>query len=113
MLLFETVTALSEARAIARRAGVDPQLLLETFARGSADSFALRNHGLKAMLPGDFPEKAFSVEYARKDLRYALALAAQTGVAASGARNVDRGFAAATDQEIGRASCRAKVCRDV
>src|SRR3546814_14301729 len=78
MVLFETVTALSEARAIARRAGVDPQLLLETFARGSADSFALRNHGLKAMLHGDFPEKAFSVEYARKDLRYALDLAAQT-----------------------------------
>ncbi|MBO1111950.1 NAD(P)-dependent oxidoreductase [Bordetella petrii] len=101
MVLFETVTALSEARAIARRSGVDPQLLLETFTRGSADSFALRNHGLKAMLPGDFPEKAFSVEYARKDLRYALALAAQTGVDASGARNVERWFAAAIDQGQG------------
>ncbi|MBO9356557.1 NAD-binding protein [Bordetella petrii] len=101
MVLFETVTALSEARAIARRSGVDPQLLLETFTRGSADSFALRNHGLKAMLPGDFPEKAFSVEYARKDLRYALALAAQTGIDAPGARNVDRWFAAAIEQGQG------------
>ncbi len=101
MVLFETVTALSEARAIARRAGVDPKLLLETFTCGSADSFALRNHGLKAMLPGNFPEKAFSVEYARKDLRYALALAAQTGVDASGARNVDRWFATAIDQGQG------------
>lgn len=101
MVLFETVTALSEARAIARRAGVDPHVLLETFMLGSADSFALRNHGLKAMLPGDFPEKAFSVEYARKDLRYALALAAQTGVDAPGARNVDDWFATAIEHGQG------------
>ena len=101
MVLFETVAALSEARAIARRSGVDPQVLLETFTRGSADSFALRNHGLKAILPGEFPEKAFPVEYARKDLRYALALAAQTGVNAPGARTVDQWFAAAIEQGHG------------
>ncbi|GAB1578122.1 NAD(P)-dependent oxidoreductase [Bordetella petrii] len=101
MVLFETVAALSEARAIARRSGVDPQVLLETFTRGSADSFALRNHGLKAILPGEFPEKAFPVEYARKDLRYALALAAQTGVDAPGARTVDQWFAAAIEQGHG------------
>jgi len=95
MVLFETVLALSEARAIARRSGVDVQVLLETFTRGSADSFALRNHGLKAILPGDFPERAFSVEYARKDLRYALSLAAQTGVQALGAENVEHWFAEA------------------
>lgn len=101
MVLFETVVALSEARAIARRAGVDPQVLFETFMRGSADSFALRNHGLKAILPGDFPEKAFPVDYARKDLRYALALAQQTGVQALGAQNVDRWFDAALAQGHG------------
>ncbi len=101
MVLFETVVALSEARAIARRSGVDPQVLLETFTRGSADSFALRNHGLKAILPGDFPEKAFPVDYARKDLRYALALAEQTGVQALGARNVDVWFDAALVQGQG------------
>lgn len=101
MVLFETVVALSEARAIARRAGVDPQVLLETFTRGSADSFALRNHGVKAILPGDFPERAFPVEYARKDLRYALALAEQTGVQALGARNVDHWFEAALAQGHG------------
>ncbi|MGE8637593.1 MAG: NAD(P)-dependent oxidoreductase [Achromobacter sp.] len=101
MVLFETVVALSEARAIARRSGVDPQVLLETFARGSADSFALRNHGLKAILPADFPEKAFPVDYARKDLRYALALAEQTGVQALGARNVDHWFDAAQAQGHG------------
>ncbi len=92
MVLFETVAALSEARAIAQKTGVDPKKLFETLALGSADSFALRNHGLKAMIPGDFPERAFSVEYAAKDLRYALDLAQQTAVDAAGARNVQRLF---------------------
>jgi 3-hydroxyisobutyrate dehydrogenase-like beta-hydroxyacid dehydrogenase len=92
MVLFETVAALSEARAIAQKAGVDPKKLFETLALGSADSFALRNHGLKAIIPGDFPERAFSVEYAAKDLRYALDLAEQTKVDAAGARNVRRLF---------------------
>ncbi len=101
MVLFETVVALSEARAIARRSGVDPEVLLRTFTCGSADSFALRNHGLKAILPGEFPERAFPVEYARKDLRYALALAEQTGVHASGAANVDHWFEQAIAQGLG------------
>jgi 3-hydroxyisobutyrate dehydrogenase-like beta-hydroxyacid dehydrogenase len=92
MVLFETVVALSEARAIGRRAGVDPALLFEVLARGSADSFALRNHGMKAIVPGEFPERAFSVAYARKDLRYALALAQECGVEARSAELVDRCF---------------------
>lgn len=92
MVLFETVVALSEARAIGRRAGVEPALLFEVLARGSADSFALRNHGMKAIVPGDFPERAFPVSYARKDLRYALALARESGVDASAAELVDRWF---------------------
>jgi 3-hydroxyisobutyrate dehydrogenase-like beta-hydroxyacid dehydrogenase len=92
MVLFETVAALSEAYAIARRSGLDPALLFETLSRGSADSFALRNHGMKAILPQQFPERAFSVEYAKKDLAYALELALETGVDAEGARRVDRLF---------------------
>lgn len=90
MVVFETVVALAEARAIARRSGVDPKALFETLSLGSADSFVLRNHGMKAMIPGDFPERAFSVDYAAKDLRYALELAQQTGVDAVGAKNVQR-----------------------
>jgi 3-hydroxyisobutyrate dehydrogenase-like beta-hydroxyacid dehydrogenase len=85
MVLFQTVNALAEALAVGRRAGIDPALLFETLAKGSADSFALRNHGMKAMLPGVFPERAFSTEYALKDLSYALELARETGVAARGA----------------------------
>lgn len=85
MILVETAVALSEAVAIARRAGVEARVLFETLMKGSADSFALRNHGMKAILPGDFPERAFSTDYARKDVSYALALAGDTGVKAPGA----------------------------
>jgi len=85
MVLFETVGALAEALAIGSRAGVDERLLLETLSKGSADSFALRNHGMKAMLPRQFPENAFCAEYALKDLSYALELARAGGIEAAGA----------------------------
>ena len=78
MVLFETVNALAEAVAVAKHNGVDPKLLLDTLSKGSADSFALRNHGMKAIVPGNFPERAFSTEYALKDLSYALELAARS-----------------------------------
>jgi 3-hydroxyisobutyrate dehydrogenase-like beta-hydroxyacid dehydrogenase len=92
MILFETVVAISEAKAIAERAGVDPALLFQALSKGSADSFALRNHGMKAMLTDDFPDRAFSVEYARKDLQYALQLALDTQVEALAAQTVDTWF---------------------
>jgi len=101
MVLFETVAALSEAHAIARRSGLDPALLFDTLSKGSADSFALRNHGMKAIIPHQFPERAFSVEYARKDLAYALELAREAGVDAQGARRVDELFDAAIDKGWG------------
>src|SRR3954463_9177642 len=85
MVLFETVNALAEAVAVAKHNGVDPKLLLDTLSKGSADSFALRNHGMKAIVPGNFPERAFSTEYALKDLSYALELAADAGLKIRGA----------------------------
>ena len=87
MVLFQNVVALAEALAVVKRFGLDPALALDILSKGSADSFALRNHGLKAMLPGEFPERAFSVEYARKDLGYLLQLAKQLQLELSGARN--------------------------
>lgn len=90
MVLVETVVALSEALAIARGEGVDGALLFDALARGSADSFALRNHGMKALLPGIFPERAFSAIYARKDLGYALDLADARSLGVAGAENAAR-----------------------
>jgi hypothetical protein len=80
MLVFQHCAALAEAIAIGRRNGVPPEVLLPTMAMGSGDSFVLRNHGLKAMLPGAFPERAFSTRYAMKDLSYALEMAASSGL---------------------------------
>lgn len=103
MVLFQTVTALSEAYAIARGAGVDPGVLFDALSKGSADSFALRNHGMKAILPRQFPLRAFPVSYAKKDLEYALELAADAGIDAAGARNVLRLFGQAIDAGVGDA----------
>ena len=97
MVLFETVNALAEAVAVAKRSGVDPALLLGTLSKGSADSFALRNHGVKAIVPGNFPERAFSTEYALKDLSYALELAADAGIKIRGAELIGQVLQEAID----------------
>lgn len=97
MVLMETVVALSEALETAKRAGLDPKVVFETLAKGSADSFALRNHGMKAMLPGNFPERAFSTEYARKDISYALDLAKSVNIELQGAELADRVLGQAID----------------
>ena len=49
------------------------------------------------MLPRVYPARAFSTRYAQKDLDYALALAAETGVDAAGARLVRERFARAIE----------------
>lgn len=85
MVVFETTMAIAEAISIAEAAGVDGKLLYDTMSKGSADSFVLRNHGMKHLLPQDYPEQAFSVRYAIKDLSYARALAKELGVVARGA----------------------------
>jgi len=79
-LLFEKVAAIAELMVVAERAGVAPAKLVEAVSLGSGDSFALRNHALKAMVPRDFPDKAFPPAYVLKDLGYAIALAESVGV---------------------------------
>jgi 3-hydroxyisobutyrate dehydrogenase len=103
MVLFETVNALSEAVAVAKRNGVDPALLLDTLSKGSADSFALRNHGIKAIVPGNFPDRAFSTEYALKDLSYALELAEDAGIKIRGAELIGQILQEAIDAGSGAA----------
>jgi 3-hydroxyisobutyrate dehydrogenase len=85
MLVFQHTAALAEAIAIGRRNGVSPDILLPTIAKGSGDSFVLRSHGMKSMLPRDFPDRAFSTRYAIKDLSYALEMAAASGLTVPGA----------------------------
>jgi 3-hydroxyisobutyrate dehydrogenase-like beta-hydroxyacid dehydrogenase len=76
MMVVCTVVALSEARALAEGAGVDTKILFDALSKGSADSFALRNHGMKSVLVQEFPERAFPVDYMLKDMDYVQALAA-------------------------------------
>ena len=91
MVLSATVLALAEALAVAQASGaVEPKLLFDTLAKGSADSFALRNHGMKALLPEAHPGNAFSVRYMLKDLTYALELARSAGLELQGAATVQR-----------------------
>ena len=87
LLLFQNVAALAEALALVRRLDLDAELALRVLAKGSADSFALRNHAMKAMLPEQYPRRAFSVAYALKDIGYALELAQQAGVELTGGAN--------------------------
>jgi 3-hydroxyisobutyrate dehydrogenase-like beta-hydroxyacid dehydrogenase len=88
MMLFQNVLAVAEGLGLAKRIGIDLDLALAVLTKGSADSFALRNHGVKAIMAGDFPERAYSVDYARKDLAYVLELARQAKMELPGAQNV-------------------------
>ena len=101
MVLFQTVQALAEAITLAEGAGVDGSMLFETMAKGSSDSFALRNHGMKSLLPKTYPEKAFSVRYAEKDLAYALDMAKEQGISAPGAATIKAQFEMAIAQGHG------------
>ena len=101
MILFQNVRALAEGLAIARRQGIAPKTFLEAVSRSSGDSFALRNHGLKAILAECYPEDAFPVAYAMKDLDYALDLAAEAGIDAAGAALVKALFAEAIESGLG------------
>ena len=101
MILFQNVRALAEGLAIARRQGIEPATFLEAVGRSSGDSFALRNHGMKAMLEQRFPEGAFPVTYAMKDLDYALELARESDIDAEGAALVKALFAEAIENGLG------------
>jgi 3-hydroxyisobutyrate dehydrogenase-like beta-hydroxyacid dehydrogenase len=96
-LLFENVVALAEMMVVGERAGVAPATLLDAVSKGSGDSFALRNHARKAMLPRNFPDKAFSPEYTRKDISYVLELAKQVGVDAHATQLADRYYASTAE----------------
>ena len=97
LILFHNVLILAEAKAIGEHAGVDATVLFETLAKSSADSFALRNHGIKAVLKDDFPLRAFSVRYARKDLNYARQLAQSAGIDEQSSQKIDALFSKAID----------------
>jgi 3-hydroxyisobutyrate dehydrogenase-like beta-hydroxyacid dehydrogenase len=102
MVIFQNVSALAEALTIAKRFGVDGELLFETLSRGSADSYVLQKHGIKYMVKGIYPDDLFPITYSLKDLRYILQLAEETNVDAAGARVVERRFEEAIEAGYGK-----------
>ena len=100
-LLFENVAAIAEMMVVAERAGVTADKLIEAVGLGSGNSFALQNHGLKAMAPRAFPLKAFPSTYAIKDLGYAIELAQQVGVEPRIARLAASFYRQAVDAGLG------------
>jgi len=97
-LVFENTLALAEMMVVAERAGVEPSTMLDAVSKGSGDSFALRNHGYKSLLPREYPDKSFPPEYAVKDLGYVLELAGQLGVTARVARMAEKYYATTAEK---------------
>lgn len=100
-LLFEHVAALAEMMVVAERAGVAPTKLVEAVGLGSGNSFALQSHGVKAMVPREFPEKAFPSDYVLKDMGYLIELAGQVGVEPRMANRAAQYYREAVDAGIG------------
>ena len=101
MLVFENVSAIAEALAIATRAGVDRGRVFEILSRGSADSFVMRKHG-RHMITGEYPDDQFSTVYSLKDIGYALELADKVGIDAAGARLAQSRLQQAADRGLGQ-----------
>jgi 3-hydroxyisobutyrate dehydrogenase-like beta-hydroxyacid dehydrogenase len=100
-LVFEHTAALAEMLVVGERAGVAPETLLKAVSNGSGDSFVLRNHGMKAMLPRIFPEQAFPSPYALKDLGYSIELAESCGIEPRLSRVARQYYEAAVEAGIG------------
>jgi 3-hydroxyisobutyrate dehydrogenase-like beta-hydroxyacid dehydrogenase len=100
-LVFEHVAALAEMMVVAERAGVSRKTLASAVSKGSGDSFVLRNHGVKAMVPGVFPEKAFPSSYVLKDLGYAIELAESMGIDPRLPRSIEKYYRDAIAQGLG------------
>jgi 3-hydroxyisobutyrate dehydrogenase-like beta-hydroxyacid dehydrogenase len=97
-LVFENTVAIAEMMVVGERSGVAPAVLLDAVSKGSGDSFALRNHARKAMMPRQFPEKSFPPEYVLKDIGYVLELARQVGVSAHVTQLAERYYSATATQ---------------
>ena len=101
MVVFQNGVALAEAITIGRQAGMKAEDLLEIINKSSGSSFVGMNHGVKSMVPGNFPLKQFPARYALKDLSYALLLAKDGGVDAPGAELAGKMLTAAIEMGYG------------
>lgn len=76
-VVFAAANAVAEAFAVARKADVDPAVLVDVLANGTFANAILGN--IAKTLDGDFSAMAFQLDNARKDLRYYTRLAGELG----------------------------------
>ena len=101
MILFQNVLALSEASRIAEKYNLNSEQLFQNISKCSGDSFALKNHGLKSIIKDNYPNPAFSVKYAQKDLSYAIELAKKQNIHTPGCYNLNEVFTKAIVEGYG------------
>ena len=101
MILFQNVLALTEACQIAENYDLNVEQLFQNISKCSGASFALKNHGLKSIVKNYYPKRAFSVEYAKKDLSYAIELAENKNITLRGCKNINDLFSNAIDEGYG------------
>ena len=75
--------------------------MFQNISKCSGASFALKNHGLKSIVKNYYPKRAFSVEYAKKDLSYAIELAENKNITLRGCKNINDLFSNAIDEGYG------------
>ena len=101
MILFQNVLALCEASKIAENYNLNCEKLFQNISKCSGNSFALQNHGMKSIVNDHYPNPAFSVKYAQKDLSYALELAKNKKINAPGCLNINELFKKAIEDGFG------------
>ncbi len=92
--------AVCEALVFARRAGLDPEILLQAVSTGAAASWALSNLGPR-MIRRDFAPM-FMIDLQQKDLRIALGMAQEQAVPLPGTALVSQLLAANQAAHEGR-----------
>ena len=89
------VQGLAEGLDFARKAGLDPAVVIESISQGAAQSWQMENRW-QTMVNDEF-EFGFAVDWMRKDLAIALAEAEQNGAALEITRLVDHFYSEVQD----------------
>lgn len=89
------VQGLAEGLNFAQQAGLDPELVIDSIAKGAAQSWQMENRW-RTMVNDEF-EFGFAVDWMRKDLAIALDEAKENGAALELVKLVDRFYAEVQD----------------
>jgi 3-hydroxyisobutyrate dehydrogenase len=100
ILVGVTMLAVSEAIALARAGGLDPEVMIKAVEGGAAASWQLSNLGPR-IVKADF-EPGFMVDLMQKDLRLVLETAGAGGASVPATALVQRLFRTAQERGLGR-----------